>query len=90
MVEELKSFSVGVDVHDPYASSDEVKHEYGFELIDEIGSKKYDAVIVAVNHSQYADYKEADFKNLLVDGGLLVDLKGTYRGQISDLDYWSL
>ncbi len=32
VVKELKSFSLNVDVTDPHAESDEVKHEYGFEL----------------------------------------------------------
>ncbi|HNA32886.1 MAG TPA: nucleotide sugar dehydrogenase, partial [Flavobacteriales bacterium] len=32
VVRELKSFSCAVDVADPHADSDEVKHEYGYEL----------------------------------------------------------
>lgn len=90
VVEELKSFGVEVEVHDAYASSDEVKHEYGFELIPQIIEKEYDAVIVAVNHKQYLEYTEADFKKLLTDNGVLVDLKGVFRDKIKDLNYWSL
>ncbi len=33
VVKELKSFSLNVDVTDPHADSDELKHEYGFELV---------------------------------------------------------
>ncbi|MFZ1659698.1 MAG: nucleotide sugar dehydrogenase, partial [Flavobacteriales bacterium] len=33
VVRELKSFSCTVDVADPHADSDEVKHEYGYELV---------------------------------------------------------
>ena len=34
---------------------------------------------------------EADFKGLLKDGkGVFIDVKGIFKGQISDLEYWSL
>ena len=32
VVKELKSYSLNVDVTDPYADSDELQHEYGFTL----------------------------------------------------------
>ncbi|MFT6745731.1 MAG: UDP-N-acetyl-D-galactosamine dehydrogenase [Glaciecola sp.] len=90
VVDELKSFGVEVEVHDAYASSDEVKHEYGFELIPEIRGTIYDAIIVAVNHKQYLDYTEDDFSKWLTAEGVLVDLKGAFRGKINKLKYWSL
>jgi UDP-N-acetyl-D-galactosamine dehydrogenase len=90
VVDELKSFGVEVEVHDAYASSDQVKHEYGFELIPSIIDQKYDAVIVAVNHKQYLEYSEDDFSNLLNENGVLVDLKGAFRAKIKKLNYWSL
>jgi UDP-N-acetyl-D-galactosamine dehydrogenase len=49
VVKELKSYGVKVDIVDPHASSKELKHEYGFGLI-KTPNKKYDAIIVAVNH----------------------------------------
>ncbi|MGK0385139.1 MAG: UDP-N-acetyl-D-galactosamine dehydrogenase, partial [Bacteroidia bacterium] len=52
VITELKSFGVNVEVVDPHASSDQVKHEYGFALEPQIGSD-YDAVIIAVNHTEY-------------------------------------
>ncbi|MEX1193146.1 MAG: nucleotide sugar dehydrogenase [Brumimicrobium sp.] len=90
VINELKSFSVHVDAIDPYASSDEMEHEYGVKLATAI-SDDYDAVIVAVNHKQYLDLKESDFKKYLKDGkGVFVDVKGIYKGEIKDLEYWSL
>lgn len=90
VVEELKSFGVHVDVHDAFASSEEVMHEYGFELIPTLTSKKYDAIIVAVNHRQYLNYSEQDFLNMMNENGVLVDLKGVFRGKIKNIEYWSL
>ena len=89
VVRELKSFSCAVDVADPHADSDEVKHEYGYELVKEMKGP-YDAIIVAVNHSEYANKDEAWFKSMLTDKGILVDLKGIYRKKVKNLTYWSL
>lgn len=89
VVKELLSFSMQVDVTDPHADSDEVKHEYGYELSRDMKGP-YDAVIVAVNHTEYANKDEAWFKEHLKPKGILVDLKGTYRDRIKGLTYWSL
>ena len=89
VVRELQSFSCTVDVTDPHADSEEVKHEYGYELVKEMKGP-YDAIIVAVNHSEYASKGEAWFKGMLKPKGVLVDLKGVFRKKIKDLNYWSL
>jgi UDP-N-acetyl-D-glucosamine/UDP-N-acetyl-D-galactosamine dehydrogenase len=88
IVKELKSFSVKVDVVDPHADNAELKHEYGFGL-NTIG-KNYDGVIVAVNHKEYKAFDEKYFKTILDKKGVLVDVKGMYRGKMKDLLYWSL
>ncbi len=89
IVKELHSFGVNVDVTDPYADPEEVKEVYGFELKEKNGTN-YDAVIVAVSHSEYAELHESYFIDLLNPKGLIVDIKGVYRGKIKKLDYWSL
>ena len=89
VVNELKSFSIDVDVIDPHASSEEVMHEYGYGLIDKVESK-YNAVIVAVNHDEYVKLDEEYFKSIMVDEGVFVDVKGIYRDKIKQLTYWSL
>jgi len=90
VVNELVSFSVHVDLVDPHASSEEMVHEYGIGLIEK-PTADYDAIVVAVNHKEYKSMKESDFKALLKDGtGVFIDVKGIFKGQISDLEYWSL
>jgi UDP-N-acetyl-D-galactosamine dehydrogenase len=87
---ELKSYGVNVDVVDPYANAEELKHEYGFSLIDK-PSDNYDAVVVAVNHNDYVKFTEDDFKNMMknTNDPILVDIKGIYRSKIKDIQYWS-
>ena len=75
---------------DPHASSDEMNHEYGVSLIETAGTS-YDAIIVAVNHKEYMSLDEDYFKSISKGGkGILVDIKGMYRGKVKDLEYWSL
>jgi UDP-N-acetyl-D-galactosamine dehydrogenase len=88
IVKELKSFGVKVEIVDPHADSDELKHEYGFGL-NKL-AKGYDGIIVAVNHKEYKALDEKYFKSILSAKGVLVDVKGMYRGKIKGLTYWSL
>lgn len=89
VISELESYSVKVDVVDPFASPKEVKAEYGFDLKEKIGNA-YDAVVVAVSHDQYANLTEDDFKKITKEDGIVVDIKGLYRNKINSLSYWSL
>ncbi len=88
IVYELQSFGVTVDVTDPYADSDDLKHEYGFGLCKELN--KYDAVILAVNHHQYLNFDENYFLGLCREKGIFFDVKGVYKNKIKQLTYWSL
>lgn len=88
IVKELRSFGVKVEVVDPHADNDELKHEYGFGL-NKL-AKGYDGVIVAVNHKEYKTLDEKFFKSILSKKGVLVDVKGMYKGKIKELSYWSL
>ncbi len=88
IVKELKSFGVKVEIVDPHADHDELKHEYGFGL-NKLASG-YDGVIVAVNHKEYKVLNEKFFKTILSKKGILVDVKGLYKDKIKELSYWSL
>lgn len=89
VVNELKEFGLKIDVIDPYASSEEVHEEYGFSLAPEI-NPPYDAVIVAVGHTEYASLSESYFNDITHDKAVMADLKGIFRGKIKQLNYWSL
>jgi UDP-N-acetyl-D-glucosamine/UDP-N-acetyl-D-galactosamine dehydrogenase len=89
VVKELKSYSLNVDVADPHAESEQLKHEYGFSLTAAL-SKDYDAVIVTVPHNAYKDLDDAYFSSITKPYALVADLKGIYRGKISSRSYWSL
>ncbi len=83
IVEELKSYSINVDVFDPWASPKEVKSEYGIGLIsnkDEI-DKKYDGIIIAVSHKEF---KELDLNDFVKESHVKFDVKGMLSKDMTD------
>ena len=70
--EELQSYNVNVDVYDPWADSNEVKDEFGFDLVEK-PNRKYHAVILTVAHKEFLNQ---DLRSRLIDGGILYDVKG--------------
>ena len=89
VVKELQAFSINVDVTDPHADSRELNHEYGFGLTKEL-SNDYDAVIVTVPHNAYKGLDDAYFASITKPHGMVADLKGIYRGKLTQRKYWSL
>ncbi len=62
VIQELQEFGTDVEVYDPWADSDEVKREYGLDLVDSLDSK-YDAVILAVAHNKFDGLDIEKLKN---------------------------
>jgi len=89
VVKELQAFSLNVHVTDPFAESEELIHEYGFGLVDEIADD-YDAIIVTVPHEPYAGYDDEYFASISKPHAMIADLKGSYRHKIKSRSYWSL
>jgi UDP-N-acetyl-D-galactosamine dehydrogenase len=90
-VNELRSYSVNVDVVDPHADSTELKHEYGFDLSPE-ATGKYDGIILAVSHNEYQELPADWYGKQCTTDGFLIDLKGLYRDRAAQtgVEYSSL
>lgn len=89
VVDELLDFGAKVDVVDPRADATEVNNEYGI-VLQEKPKGLYDAVIVAVNHDEYADLDDESFSGILDKKGIVVDIKGNLKNKIKTFSYWSL
>lgn len=89
IVTALKSYNLHVHVIDPHASSEELLHEYGFSLTEEIAND-YDAVVLAVQHLDYKKLDGAYFDSITKPEALIADLKGLFRNSIVNRDYFSL
>lgn len=91
IINELKDFGANVDVYDPYADDLEVEKTYHIRLTDKDSIKrKYDCVILAVKHNEFADNK-GWVLNLLDENGVLVDIKAVFkRDEVKKVNYWRL
>ncbi|MDB9836286.1 nucleotide sugar dehydrogenase [Flavobacteriaceae bacterium] len=78
--EELKSFGMQVDVYDPYAQKEEVKHEYNIELTTSLGA--YDAIILAVSHEEFLELDVTSFKK--ESASVIYDIKAILDPKIVD------
>jgi UDP-N-acetyl-D-galactosamine dehydrogenase len=76
IVRELESFGLQVQVHDPLASPEDAKHEYGLTITELDALRPADAVILAVGHGSYVEGGWPLIERLLVGGsGLVLDIK---------------
>jgi UDP-N-acetyl-D-glucosamine/UDP-N-acetyl-D-galactosamine dehydrogenase len=91
LISELMDYSVNVHIHDPYASPNEIAHEYKLTLVDEISSG-YDAIVIAVAHQEYRKFDAAYFKSISSENAIIMDLKAIYNRHSfdSDISYWRL
>lgn len=79
---ELEDFGCHVDIYDPWASPEVVRHEYGKELIAAVDpEKKYEAVVACVSHNQF---KTFDFKKYREQGAVIFDVKGFVSRELVD------
>jgi len=75
VVDEFKSYHANVDVHDPWVSAAEAEHEYGLALVPELENGRYDAIILAVAHTQFIEMGVERIRALGKPGCVLFDVK---------------
>lgn len=82
VIKELKEYGSQVDVYDPWANNEEVKAEYGLDLVDNYTDHKYDGVVLAVSHKEF---KEMDL-SVLRNGhdAVIYDIKGIWDKELVD------
>lgn len=85
IIKELKDFNMTVDVHDSWASSKEVKAEYGIELTTELKENEYDAIVLAVDHSETKAMGALRLRALGKKDHVLYDVKHVLAIDESDL-----
>ena len=70
--QELKNFDIQVDVYDPWANPQEVMHEYGIMVVNELPKERYSSAILAVAHNEFSNLNIRE----LVGNGVVFDVKG--------------
>ncbi len=86
IVRELEDYGCEVTVHDPLASPEEAKHEYGIELMEYGALQAAHAVVLAVPHAGYLEGGIDMMQPLLHPGGVVLDVKSVLdRTRATDL-----
>jgi len=82
IVNELKTYNISPVIHDPWANPEEVIHEYGCKVLNQIPEGKFESVILAVSHNEFLALNIQDF---IVENGVIFDVKGILPKGIADL-----
>ena len=85
MVHELQSFNMKVDVFDPWADKNEVFNEYQLHLQTELKSNCYDAIVLAVDHSEFKKWGAGKIRSFGRQTHVLYDVKHVLGVNDSDL-----
>ncbi len=80
IIKELESFGIKVSVYDPMASKEEVKHEYGIDLVDQMEGN-YEGIVMAVGHNAF---NELNWDDIRKKGVVIYDVKGCLDRQYVD------
>ena len=79
---ELKSFDIMIDIHDPWVNYEDVRREYGIEVLSNISEgSQYSAVVLAVAHKIF---RGLSISNLIGDSGVIYDVKGILPKSLVD------
>ncbi len=78
VIEELKTYGIEVDVHDPLADREEVKYEYNVNLIEKL-SRQYKSVIMAVCHSEFDSLQ---WNKITAKDAIVYDIKGKLESSL--------
>ncbi|GAA4785483.1 nucleotide sugar dehydrogenase [Olivibacter ginsenosidimutans] len=70
----LAEYGLAVSIYDPWAISEDVRQQYGFELLDKLPAvSTYDALILAVAHERF---RHLSFRHALKNPSVVYDVKG--------------
>ena len=75
IISELKNFGADVEVYDPWINQNQFNKEIRVISDPMKSQKKYDAIIVAVNHNQFKKYTSEDYSYLSNDKEVIIDIK---------------
>ena len=77
----LAEYTNDITVFDPWANAAHVKKEYGIDIVNQLPTAQYDAIILAVAHKEFSNL---DLRALTVENGVIYDVKGVLDRGIVD------
>jgi len=89
----LQTYGCEITVLDPYADLNEAKNSYNINLEDITQINNMDTVILGVAHNQYISMKKEEWKNILNEKGVFIDVKSIYPKDFfngTNITHWRL
>ncbi len=81
VVRVLKDYGMNVTVYDPWAKAEDVRREYGMEVMNSLPEGKFDTVVLTVAHKAFMDL---DIRSLTRNRGVVYDVKGCIDPRLVD------
>ena len=79
VITEFKQWGINVAVCDPWADAEEVKQEYGIDLIDVNDKNQVDSLIVAVGHNEFRHLSASELRTWVRgEKPVLADVKSLF------------
>ena len=70
VINNLRSYGANITTYDPWASQEEVNHEYGLHTTKELPNSIFDAIVLTVAHKEFSNI---DLKSMLKPDGVIYD-----------------
>jgi len=84
IVNELRRFDAGVDVHDPWVDADGAYREYGFRPVKTPKDRSYDAIVLAVGHDEFTAMGARNIRRWAKKVHVLYDVKYLFAADQTD------
>jgi len=81
VIRSLESYGIKVTTFDPWASPEEVNHEYGLETTNTLPNAKFDSIVLGVAHKEFTSL---DLDNNKKDKAIVYDVKGVLENNKVD------
>ena len=84
VVRELEKQGARVDIYDPWASTAELRHEYGIRPVQKLRRAYYDVGVVAVAHRQFREMGASGLRRLCRRKHVIYDIKHVFPADAVD------
>lgn len=76
VISALKDYGVIVSIFDPWANPEEVRKEYGINMMSQLSDQKFDGIVLGVGHKEFVGL---DYEILKKENAVLYDVKGILK-----------
>ena len=79
IINELKDYHCNIVVHDPWVNPEAAKKAYNVDLVESPQLNEFDAIVLAVSHSQFKEMGSAFIRKLGKETHVLYDVKSMFE-----------